>query len=130
LSLSFENEQIIVLPDDVLLKPDGKRTFRRVKTGHERSADAEGVDAAALILAARQAFPDATIELIYLSDEKTAPLSLSTTKLQNRRDKLNNFLKEIRSGRFPANPSQRTCPNCPAFFVCGSTPHGLLQRKL
>jgi superfamily I DNA/RNA helicase len=129
LSLTFDNEQIIVLPDDVLLKPDGRRTFRRVKTGHQHSDDAEGVDAAALMLAAQQTFPDAIIELVYLADAKTEPVSLSATKLENRRDKLSKFLKEIRSGRFPANPSPRTCPNCPAFFVCGPTPQGVLRRK-
>ncbi|MGD0207522.1 MAG: UvrD-helicase domain-containing protein [Verrucomicrobiota bacterium] len=130
LSLKFENEQIIVLPDDVLLKPDGKRTFRRVKTGHERADDAESVDAAALILAAQQAFPDAIVELIYLSDAKIAPLSMTAKKLENRKQKLNQFLKEIRLGQFPAKLSARTCPNCPAFFICGPTPHGILQRKV
>ncbi|MCC6695148.1 MAG: PD-(D/E)XK nuclease family protein, partial [Candidatus Hydrogenedentes bacterium] len=129
LSLKFESEEIIVLPDDVLLRPDGKRTFRRVKTGHERSDDAESVDAAALILAAQQAFPDAIVELIYLSDEKAAVVSMTAKKLEYRREKLNQFLKEIRLGQFPANPSSRTCPNCPAFFICGTTPDGKLQRK-
>jgi hypothetical protein len=129
LSLTFNNERIIVRPDDVLIKPDGKRTFRRVKTGHQHSSDSEDIEAAALMLAAKQAFPDATIELVYLSDQKAEPLSMSSTKLENRREKLDNFLKDIRIGRFPANPSSRTCPGCPAFFVCGPTPQGILQRK-
>jgi hypothetical protein len=129
LSLKFEDEEIIVLPDDVLLRPDGKRTFRRVKTGHEGSDDAESVDAAALILAAQQAFPDAVVELIYLSDEKTAPVSMTAKKLENRKEKLSQFLKEIRAGQFPADQSSRTCPNCPAFFICGPTPEGVLQKK-
>lgn len=130
ISLKFENEEIIVLPDDVLLRPDGKRTFRRVKTGHERDSDAESIDAAALILAAQQAFPDAVVELIYLSDEKTAPLSMTAKKLENRKEKLNQFLKAIRLGQFLANPSARTCPNCPAFFICGPAPQGILRRKV
>jgi superfamily I DNA/RNA helicase/Zn-dependent peptidase ImmA (M78 family) len=129
LSLTFNNERIIVRPDDVLIKPDGKRTFRRVKTGHQHSGDTEDVEAAALMIAAKQAFPDATVELVYLSDQKAEPLSMSSAKLQNRRDKLDNFLKEIRLGSFPANPSPRTCPGCPAFFVCGPTPQGVLQKK-
>jgi superfamily I DNA/RNA helicase/Zn-dependent peptidase ImmA (M78 family) len=129
LSLTFNNERIIVRPDDVLIKPDGKRTFRRVKTGHQHSSDSEDVEAAALIIAAKQAFPDATIELVYLSDQKAEQLSMSSTKLENRREKLDNFLKLIRLGQFPANPSSRTCPSCPAFFVCGPTPQGVLQKK-
>jgi superfamily I DNA/RNA helicase len=129
LSLEFEGERIIVRPDDVLIGADGKRTFRRVKTGHQRSGDTEDVDAAALMMAAKEAFPDARVELIYLSDQKAEPVTLSGTKLEKRREKLQLFLKGIRSGRFPANPSPRMCPNCPAFFICGATPRGVLQRK-
>jgi superfamily I DNA/RNA helicase len=129
LSLTFNNERIIVRPDDVLIKPDGKRTFRRVKTGHQHSSDSEDIEAAAFMIAAKQAFSDATIELVYLSDQKAEPLSMSSTKLENRKEKLDNFLKDIRLGSFPANPSSRTCPGCPAFFVCGPTPQGTLQKK-
>jgi hypothetical protein len=39
------------------------------------------------------------------------------------------FLKNIRLGHFPTNPSTRTCPGCPAFFICGSTPMGALQKN-
>lgn len=129
LSLTFGNERVIVLPDDVLLAPDGRRTFRRVKTGHSRSQDGEDVEAAALMMAATQAFPGAAVELVYLSDEKTEPLSLSQKQLQNRRKKIDRFFGEIRLGRFPASRSSRTCPNCPAFFICGQTPQGDLQKN-
>jgi len=70
LVLVFENERIIVMPDDVLVKSDGKRTFRRVKTGHHRDSHAEDLDSATLIMAAKEAFPDATVELVYLSDRR------------------------------------------------------------
>lgn len=129
LSLSFGDEQIIVRPDDVLVRPDGGRTLRRVQTGHHRSAESKDVGAAAFVLAARQAFPDAVVELVHLSDEATRPLSLSPKELQNRRDKLGGFLQDIRAGRFPAEVSSRTCPGCPAFFICGSTPAGALPKK-
>lgn len=129
LSLTFGEEQIIVLPDDVLVRPDGGRTLRRVRTGHLRSAESKDVGAAALVLAARQAFPDAVVELVHLADQAARPLTLSPRELQNRRDKLAGFLADIRLGRFPANPSARTCPGCPAFFVCGPTPAGALSKK-
>jgi superfamily I DNA/RNA helicase len=129
LSLVFNNERIIVLPDDVLIKSDGKRTFRRVRTGHHSNSHIDDVEAAALIIAARQAFPDATVELVYLSDQKAEAISMSSTKLDNRKEKLENFLKGIRSGQFPAMPSSRTCPGCPAFFVCGPTPQGVLPKN-
>ena len=57
LSLVFGSERIIVRPDDVLLKPDGKRTFRKVRTRQQRSTDGEDVEAAALMMAAKTIFP-------------------------------------------------------------------------
>lgn len=128
LSLTFGTEEIIVRPDDVLVRPDGSRTLRRVQTGHFRSAEADDVGAAAFLLAARQTFPGAVVELIHLSDQTARPLELSTRKLQTRQNKLSGFLADIRGGRFPAKASSRTCPGCPAFFVCGPTPPGSLKK--
>ncbi|MCM8883205.1 MAG: UvrD-helicase domain-containing protein [Candidatus Thiodiazotropha sp.] len=128
LSLTFGAEEIIVRPDDVLIRPDGSRTLRRVQTGHFRSAEADDVGAAAFLLAARQTFPGAEVELIHLSDQTARPLDLSARKLQTRQNKLLGFLEDIRGGRFPAKASSRTCPGCPAFFVCGPTPPGTLKK--
>lgn len=129
LRLTFGKEHIIVSPDDVLVRSNGSRTLRRIRTGHHRSADADDVVAAAFILAAEQAFPDATVEIVYLSDQTSQTLTLSPRQVKNRRDKLNGFLEDIRAGRFPASPSVRTCPRCPAFFICGPTPLGALPKK-
>lgn len=129
LSVVFGAEEIIVRPDDVLVRPDGGRTLRRVQTGHFRSRETEDVGAAAFLLAARQAFPGASVELVHLSDQTARPLDLSARQLQNRRNKLAGFLQRIRAGNFPADPSARTCPGCPAFFVCGPTPAGALEKK-
>jgi len=129
LSLKFGEEQIIVLPDDVVVRSDGSRVFRRIRTGHSRSTEIEDVGAAAFVLAARQAFPDAVIELVHLSDETATPVSLTAKKLENRREKLAEFLADIRQGRFPAYPSAYACPGCPAFFICGPTPVGALPKK-
>ena len=93
------------------------------------SKDAEDVAAAAFVLAARQAFPDAVVELVYLSDEDVHEVALSSTKLRNREKKLAGFLADIRQGYFPAVVSARTCPGCPNYFICGPTPSGILTKK-
>ncbi|MDA9505807.1 UvrD/REP helicase [Bradyrhizobium sp. CCBAU 11386] len=129
LSLNFGREEILVRPDEVLVRPDGKRAVRRVRTGHMRSADAKDVGAAALMLAVKQAFPGAVAELVYLSDGEIHSISLSDRELKGRKDKLAAFLGDIRAGRFPAEISFRTCPNCPAFFICGQTPDGPLKKN-
>ena len=117
------------MPDDVLVDTKGKRTFRRVRTGHHSASDAEDFDSAALIIAAQQAFPDATVELLHLADQKLEELGMTSRKLENRKNDITSFLKGIRMGQFRAEPSSRVCPGCPAFFVCGSTPQGKLQKK-
>jgi superfamily I DNA/RNA helicase len=129
LSLTFGGEEITVRPDEVLVRPDGVRAVRRIRTGHLRSAESKDVGAAALILAVKQAFPGAVAELVHLSDGEVHLLSLSDRELKGRKDKIAKFLGDIRAGRFPAEISSRTCPNCPAFFICGLTPDGPLQKK-
>lgn len=129
ISLNFGGEEIIVRPDEVLVRPDGVRAVRRVRTGHMRSDESEDVGAAALILAVQQAFPGAVAELVHLSDGETHQLSLSDRQLKGRKEKLEKFLANIRAGRFPSEISSRTCPNCPAFFICGPTPDGPLQKN-
>lgn len=129
LSLNFGGEEIIVRPDEVLVRPNGVRAVRRIRTGHMRSAESKDVGAAALMLAVKQAFPGAVAELVHLSDGEAHPLALSDRELKGRKDKLAKFLADIRAGRFPANVSPRTCPNCPAFFICGQTPAGPLRKK-
>lgn len=129
ISVTIGQEEIIVHPDDVLVRPDGTRTVRWVRTGHFRSREVDDVGAAAFLLAVRQVFPDADVELVHLSDQSSRPLSLSADKLRTRRGKLSDFLQDIRAGRFPAKPSSRTCPGCPAFFICGPTPAGTLEKN-
>ncbi|MBM2713493.1 UvrD-helicase domain-containing protein [Mesorhizobium caraganae] len=128
-SINLGGEEILVEPDEVLVRPDGVRAVRRVRTGHMRSAESKDVGAAALILAVKQAYPGAVAELVHLSDGEASELSLSDRELKGRTDKLSKFLGDMRAGRFPAEVSSRTCPNCPAFFICGPTPDGPLQKK-
>jgi hypothetical protein len=129
LRLAFGDQEIIVRPDDVLVRGDGRRILRRVRTGHRRSTETEDVGAAAFLLAARQAFPDAEVELVHLADQEKVALDLSPKKLATRQAKLGTLLTEIQAGCFPANPSAWTCPGCPAFFICGATPPGTLRKK-
>jgi len=129
LHINFGAEQLVMLPDDVLVRPDGARVLRKIQTGHKRSSDGDDLAAAAFVLAARESFPNAVIELVHLADEAAMKVDLTARKLQSRKEKLSTALQDIRAGRFPADPSSRVCPGCPAFFICGSTPPGTLLKK-
>lgn len=124
LAITFGDDAVRVRPDDVLRRADGSRVVRRVRTGHLRSQEDKDVAAAALALATQQAFPDANVELLHLSDGAARPLTFSAVELRNRREKLAGIFAHIRAGHFPPKPSSRTCPGCPMFFVCGVTPPG------
>jgi hypothetical protein len=129
LSLTVGKEQITIFPDDVLVRPDGQRTFRRVRTGHKTTSDLTGIGAAAFLLAARRASADAAVEFVYLSDGAVHPVAFTPKQLANGSVKLGASLDGVRAGVFPANPSARVCPSCPAFFICGPTPFGVLRKS-
>jgi superfamily I DNA/RNA helicase len=129
LSLAFGKEKIVVIPDDMLVDPDGRRKFRRVQTGHKRANDLKEIAAATFLLAARNAFPDAIVEFAYLSDGEIHPVTFTPKQLMDGNGKLAASLAAVRSGVFRANPSNRVCPSCPAFFICGPTPLGTLRKK-
>lgn len=128
LSLMFGKERIVALPDDVLVGTDGRRKFRRVSSGHKRTNDLKEIGAVTFLLAVRQAFPDAIVEFVYLSDDAVHPVDFTPKQLADGETKLENALNGIRSGVFRAMPSSRVCPKCPAFFVCGPTPTGALRK--
>lgn len=129
LKLSVGGGEIIVQPDDVLVRPDGRRTMRRVRTGHRSSREHDDVGAAAFMLAAAQAFPAATVELVHLADEAVHTVAFKPAPLETRRGRLESYLAAVTAGSFPPDPSPRTCPGCPAFFICGPTPAGTLAKK-
>lgn len=129
LTIKLGGIPVTVQPDDVLIHSDGRRTFRRVRTGHKRDKEESDLSAAAFVLAAQRAFPDAMVELVHLSDKTVTPIELSSRVLNNRQEKLHFALESIARGVFPAASSSRVCPSCPAFFVCGLTPPGALQKK-
>lgn len=128
LHISLDDFHVAVRPDEILIR-NGVRTLRRVKTGHAPSKGGKDVGAAAFLLATRAAFPDAQVELVYLADFDSKPLILSAKELSNRKEKLGDIFRGIRGGEFKTNPSDTTCPNCPAFFVCGGVPLGTLSKN-
>ena len=130
LHVSYGEEEIVVTPDDVLVTSDGQITLRKVSTGHARSEDAKSIGAAAFLTAAAEAFPGATVELVYLADQTSTPLSLKAGAMETQRRHMESHLQSIRAGEFPAEPSAFSCPNCPALFICGPVPTGVLNIRL
>jgi superfamily I DNA/RNA helicase len=126
LSLRFGDEQIVVTPDEVLTSPEGQELYRRVRTGHARKDDEKDPAHLAFVLAVKQAAPSAKVEVVSLADQSVAAIEPTARQLANGREKVAKALRDVRAGEFEAKPSTFTCPNCPAFFVCGEVPPGPL----
>ena len=129
LSLRVGEETLVITPDDVLIAPSGDKLFRRVRTRHARSGDEKDTGHLALLLAAREIAANARVEVISLADQSVMQIEPTGKQLENGRAKVAKTLALVRAGAFPSEPSSYTCPGCPAFFICGPTPPGPLQKK-
>jgi hypothetical protein len=119
-----------VRPDEVLTEASGGRVVRRIRTGKRPSADYR-VGEEAFALAARGAGTGVQAELVYLADgHEPVALVFKETALAKKAEQIAQTLSELASGSYPMKESERSCPSCPAFFVCGPVPPGALQKKL
>ena len=128
LRLIVAGGEITIRPDEVLVDGAGKTIMRRIRTGHGSSKDDDDVAAATFKIAAGNAAPGCVVELVHLSDEEIKPVEMSAKVLANRQVTAAGIVADIRAGQFPMKPS-RTCPRCPAFFICGPVPSGALTKK-
>jgi superfamily I DNA/RNA helicase len=129
LRFSIDGGEITIVPDDVLVQTGGGRLFRRIQTGHFREKDVKELEAAAFAIAVQQNSPGAEVQVMHLSDKRTSGIAISGRPLQTQRKHLETALSGIRAGEFAPSPSLHTCPNCPAFFICGPVPAGPFQKK-
>ncbi len=126
LTLWVNGAQVSVTPDDVFVSPEGEQIFRRVQTRQTRKDETKNPGAIAFLAAARQVSPQARVEFIYLSDENVVPVDVTDKQFASGSTKVNDMVSQVHAGLFPAEPSDRSCPGCPAFFVCGELPPGRL----
>jgi superfamily I DNA/RNA helicase/Zn-dependent peptidase ImmA (M78 family) len=129
LTFQVGDDEVIFHPDDKLVDAQGNLYFRRIRTGHIRSTETKDLGAALAILAVTQNAAHGVVELVHLADEETTILALTDKVLANRRKTVADNLAQIRAGEFEPSRSERTCPGCPAFFVCGPLPEGRLALK-
>ncbi len=128
LSLQIGKDQITFGADDLVIDARGTRIYRRVRTGVFRKSDTENLGVATALLAVADNAAGAITQVVHLTSGTVTTLSLTPLVLSRRRDALSAAMAGIRAGSFPTDPSQRVCPSCPAFFVCGPVPPGALQK--
>jgi hypothetical protein len=128
LSIEFGADRVQVLPDDVLKGPEG-HLVRRVQTGHFKKNAESKFAARALVMAARDAFPDAKVQILHLADRMTTDVAPDAAQEGKDKGKMKEILASIRGGAFPTKASSFTCPGCPALFICDAIPKGPLTKK-
>jgi len=128
-TLPFPGGNISVTPDQLLRTEAGHTLLRRVKTGHKLSTEDNSLEVAVLEIAAQSYSTSTTAQVVYLSDQKVTDVELTDRKRTNRTKKLASVGNAIRSGEYPVSPSV-TCPQCPAYFVCGPLPIGEIRKKI
>jgi hypothetical protein len=129
LTLRVNGAQILVTPDDVFVSSEGHQIYRRIQTRQTRKDEAKNPGAIAFLAAARQVSPQARVEFIYLADENVVPVDITDKQFASGSTKVSDMVAQVRAGQFPAEPSDRSCPGCPAFFVCGVLPSGRLLMR-
>lgn len=129
LRLPVAGGEIVVTPDQVLSDASGRIHIRRVKTGHKSSKEDNSLATAAFHIAASGHSPGCTVQLVHLSDEKVTPVQMTAQILRNRQDSISKMIAAVKAGYFPLEETI-TCPQCPAFFVCGNLPSGPLLKKI
>jgi DNA helicase-2/ATP-dependent DNA helicase PcrA len=130
ISLGWAEGEILVRPDSVAQGDKGQIVVRRVKTGKPRSNAFDDIEYTLLHLAAMQAYGgSAQVEVTYLTSETTQPMEITDRKLKTRSEKVQDFVKRVYAGDFPAKEEARTCPRCPSFFICGGLPAGAITIK-
>lgn len=130
ITLAWPECEIVVTPDSVARAASGQLLVRRIKTGKQRSNEFDDIEFTIFHLAVTQAYgTQALVEVVYLTSELKAAMTLTERKLTTRTQKAQEIVRQIQGGEFPLDEDPRTCPRCPSFFVCGSVPAGSLRIK-
>ena len=128
IGLDLQNGRVVVEPTEIAELPDGTVVLRRVRTGSKTETEFDGLDYTLYSLASKAAFGEsAEVEAIHLTDGTMERVRISNRKLENRREKSEELLADIKTGAYPAIVNARTCPRCPHFFLCGIVPDGALH---
>ena len=126
LAIDLPNGRLFVEPNELAELPDGTVVLRRVRTGYKRSNEYDRLEYALYQFGAEAQSGNAVVHALHLTDGTAEPVTITTKKLNYRRSKSDDMLGRIAAGWFPPEPDPVTCPRCPHFFICPSTPQGPL----
>lgn len=130
LSLASGAATVQIRVDDLLVDATGRTLVRRVRTGHVTKSSLTDAASTSMFFAARSSFPGSAIQIVHLAEDEPTPIEIETKKLNARRGAVDEVISAIVAGDLPPDRNSRTCPRCPAFFICGPLPEGTLVKKV
>ena len=107
-------------PDHVEVLGDGSEVVERLRTGRPTKNEA-GKDIYALYVTAAQAAKPRIrrrVQVRYLSADQVDPIDLQPGPINTRLKHYNEAIRGILHQDFSPQPSERTCPRCPHYFIC------------
>lgn len=109
---------VTVMPDRVVLTPDGAVHVQRIRTGRETKSEATKPIYALLRRGAEAQYPDkrVVVETFYLATGKRVVVTPDDDEASLA--KYADAIADIEHGDFAPNPSPRTCPKCQCYFAC------------
>lgn len=114
------NSRVSIRPDRVLVTPDGVVHVQRIRTGRKTKSEPEDTIYALLRRGAEIHHPGKalSVETFYLSTSEIVPVA--GKNVDKQLGKYAEAIASIENGDFQPDPSQRKCPNCAAYFTCGT----------
>lgn len=128
--LASSGARIDIRVDDILEDAEGRMLVRRVKTGHATKKSQSDAASTSFFFAAQQSLPGSMIEVVHLAESELMRIEIDAKKLATRRAAVDKVVSAILDGDLPPERSSRSCPRCPAFFICGPLPSGTLVKKM
>lgn len=114
------NRKVSIKPDRVLVTPTGVVHVHRIRTGRKTKSEPDDPIYALLRRGAEIFHPGNTVsvETLYLSTSELVPVD--GKNVDKQLGKYSDAIASIENGDFQPKPSQRNCPNCSAYFTCGT----------
>jgi DNA helicase II / ATP-dependent DNA helicase PcrA len=111
------------VPDNVEELEDGSVDIERLRTGRPTRSELDDEIYALYAAGAEGALGPsvpARIQVHYLATDQVQEVTLKPRAISTRLAKYDRAMVGILNEAFPPEPSDRTCPRCPHYFICPS----------
>lgn len=120
-SVDVGGRSVSVTPDRVVIKADGSVRIQRIRTGRQTKSEPDNAVYALLRKGAsdRYGANRVSVETLYAAHATSVAVAVHK-KESEKLDEYRDAITGIESGCFPPVRSDRQCPSCPFYFICGA----------